>query len=221
MAPHIRDRGNISHPACFKYERACVPPSLLAVPLTALFSPYSCSLLELVGAAGERCLSVNLAKLPNADSFFGYEEEEIATALGSVCHVLFLVSKYLDVRQPPPPPLPLRPCVSLHVGLNVSCWLCAGATALSHSPHVLAICHLGRDLHQWNLHVRRSTHLVCLSFIGLFVVSPFHDSSPYRTLENTRSTLVASIKRALTSASSSSTRTWNRFVLTPTAATAV
>lgn len=48
-------------------------------------------------AAGERCLSVNLAKLPNADSFFGYEEEEIATALGSVCHVLFLVSKYLDV----------------------------------------------------------------------------------------------------------------------------
>jgi hypothetical protein len=45
-------------------------------------------------------LSVNNAKLPNADSFFGYEEEEIATALGSVCHVLFIASKYLDVRLP-------------------------------------------------------------------------------------------------------------------------
>jgi len=65
------------------------------------------------GAAGERCLSVNNAKLPNADSFFGYEEEEIATALGSVCHVLFIASKYLDV----PLRYPILPMCSIgHMG---------------------------------------------------------------------------------------------------------
>lgn len=49
-------------------------------------------------SAGEKCLLINEVKLPNSDSFFGYEEEEIAAALGSVCHIIFMVSKYLDVR---------------------------------------------------------------------------------------------------------------------------
>lgn len=61
--------------------------------------PVAESLINIdFAAAGERCLGINEIKLPNADSYFGYEEEEIAAALGSVCHVLFMVSKYLDVR---------------------------------------------------------------------------------------------------------------------------
>jgi len=35
-------------------------------------------------------------KLPNSE-FVGCEEEEVATALGSVCHVVQLISKYLGV----------------------------------------------------------------------------------------------------------------------------
>jgi len=38
-------------------------------------------------------------KLPNSE-FVGCEEEEVATALGSVCHVVQLISKYLGVRHP-------------------------------------------------------------------------------------------------------------------------
>jgi len=35
--------------------------------------------------------------LPNSDSFTGCDEELIAVALGHVCHLLFMLAKYLDV----------------------------------------------------------------------------------------------------------------------------
>jgi len=40
--------------------------------------------------------TVNGFRLPNSD-FTGCDEEQIATALGFVCHVAFMISKYLEV----------------------------------------------------------------------------------------------------------------------------
>eukprot|EP01132_Coremiostelium_polycephalum_P001978 gene1978-2435_t len=45
---------------------------------------------------GNKILTINGLPLPNSD-FTGYDEEQIATALGYVCHILFLASKYLDL----------------------------------------------------------------------------------------------------------------------------
>jgi len=36
-------------------------------------------------------------KIPNTLHFQGCDEEELATGLGFVCHILFMVAKYLDV----------------------------------------------------------------------------------------------------------------------------
>lgn len=44
----------------------------------------------------QKCLLISGFRLPNSD-FNGCDEEQIATALGFVCHVLFMVSKYLEV----------------------------------------------------------------------------------------------------------------------------
>lgn len=168
---------------------------------------------------------MNLAKLPNADSFFGYEEEEIATALGSVCHVLFLVSKYLDVRQPPTTttnPFTALRFPSIQPGV-FTCGLypSVGFVQVPLRYPILPMCSrsaIWDEISINGIFTYAEAHIVpCLSFISLCGLT-LHDPPSYHTLENTRSTLVASIKRALTSASSSSTRTWNRFVLTPTAA---
>jgi len=43
-----------------------------------------------------KSLSVNGFKLPNSD-FTGCDEEQIATALGYVSHILYLAAKYLEV----------------------------------------------------------------------------------------------------------------------------
>ncbi|EGC28780.1 hypothetical protein DICPUDRAFT_159732 [Dictyostelium purpureum] len=45
---------------------------------------------------GNKLLTINGLPLPNSD-YNGYDEEQIATALGYVCHILHLASKYLNV----------------------------------------------------------------------------------------------------------------------------
>jgi ankyrin repeat protein len=54
------------------------------------------------------CLCICGIRLPNSDSFLGCDEEEVATALGSVCHIILLISKYLEV----PLRYPMRPMCS-------------------------------------------------------------------------------------------------------------
>jgi len=41
-------------------------------------------------------LTISNIQLPNSD-FIGYDEEEISMGLGHVCHIVFLVSKILDI----------------------------------------------------------------------------------------------------------------------------
>ncbi|KAM9958693.1 hypothetical protein ACTFIW_012282 [Dictyostelium discoideum] len=45
---------------------------------------------------GNKMLTINSLPLPNSD-YNGFDEEQIATALGYVCHILHLASKYLDI----------------------------------------------------------------------------------------------------------------------------
>jgi len=42
-------------------------------------------------------LCINGIKLPNSDNFAGNDEEQIATALGFVCQILCMLSKWLEV----------------------------------------------------------------------------------------------------------------------------
>ena len=43
-----------------------------------------------------KSLSIQGLRLPNSD-FTGCDEEQIATALGMVCHMLFIVAKFLNL----------------------------------------------------------------------------------------------------------------------------
>ncbi|EGG16123.1 hypothetical protein DFA_09795 [Cavenderia fasciculata] len=45
---------------------------------------------------GNKVLNINGLPLPNSD-FNGFDEENISTALGYVCHILHLASRYLDI----------------------------------------------------------------------------------------------------------------------------
>jgi hypothetical protein len=45
-----------------------------------------------------RGFTINGFRLPNSD-FTGCDEEHIATSLGFVCHLIFMISKYLEVSN--------------------------------------------------------------------------------------------------------------------------
>ena len=48
---------------------------------------------------GARVFTIKGIPLPEKE-LVTYEEEQVATALGYVCHFVFMLSKYLEVRAP-------------------------------------------------------------------------------------------------------------------------
>ncbi len=79
-----------------------------------------------------KSLSINGFRLPNSD-FTGCDEEQIATALGYVSHILYLAAKYLEVSKQAEEKAERRDGKFFFIG----------STSLSYDTNVFAVYDIG------------------------------------------------------------------------------